>query len=154
MDNSSNYIQELLKKMVGANASDLFITVNFPPAFKVDGKIVPVSKVNLSVEQVRHLVTGIMNSKQQKEFHDTKECNFAIAYDGIGRFRVNCFVQQSHWGMVFRTIKTEIPKVEDMYNPKGYLLFINAQSCSFNNVAGNIIPSLLFVALSCKLYCI
>lgn len=118
MDNSSNYIQELLKKMVGANASDLFITVNFPPAFKVDGKIVPVSKVNLSIEQVRHLVTGIMNSKQQKEFHDTKECNFAVAYDGIGRFRVNCFVQQSHWGMVFRTIKTEIPKVEDLLLPE------------------------------------
>lgn len=46
----------------------------------------------------------------------------------------------------------EIPPAEDMYNPKGYLLFINSQSCSFNNVAGNIIPSLLFVALSRKFY--
>lgn len=46
----------------------------------------------------------------------------------------------------------EIPHLEDMYNPMGYLLFINSQSCSFNNVAGNIIPSLLFVALSRKFY--
>jgi hypothetical protein len=48
----------------------------------------------------------------------------------------------------------EIPPIEDMYSPTAFLLFINVQSCAFNNVAGNIIPSLLFVALSRKFYCI
>ena len=55
-----------------------------------------------------------MNDKQAAEFDATKECNFAIAPPGIGRFRVNAFVQQGRVGMVLRTITTEIPTFEDL----------------------------------------
>ena len=65
----------------------------------------------------RMLVRAIMNDKQAAEFEATKECNFAIAPAGIGRFRVNCFVQQGNVGMVLRTITTTIPKFEDLGLP-------------------------------------
>jgi len=58
-----------------------------------------------------------MNDKQAAEFEATKECNFAISPPGVGRFRVNAFIQQSRVGMVLRTITTDIPKFDDLGLP-------------------------------------
>jgi twitching motility protein PilU len=63
------------------------------------------------------MVRSIMNDKQIKEFDATKECNFAISPQGIGRFRVSAFIQQGHVGAVLRTITTEIPTLEDLELP-------------------------------------
>ncbi|HAZ59974.1 MAG TPA: type IV pili twitching motility protein PilT [Gammaproteobacteria bacterium] len=111
------YMRELLKLMVEKKSSDLFITVGFPPAIKVDGKIQPVSKTRLSAEGTRALVHAIMNDRQLKEYEASKECNFAIAPSGIGRFRVNAFVQQSSSGMVLRTIETQVPTIDQLGLP-------------------------------------
>ena len=97
-------MQELLKRVVERAASDLFITANFPPAIKIDGEIRPQMERALTPEQSAILVRAIMNDRQTKEFDATKECNFAIAPPGIGRFRVSAFVQQSHVGCVIRLI--------------------------------------------------
>jgi len=111
------YMRELLKLMVERKSSDLFITVGFPPAIKVDGRIQPVSKTKLSAEGTRALTHAIMNDRQLKEYEASKECNFAIAPSGIGRFRVNSFVQQGHNGMVLRTIETEVPTIDQLGLP-------------------------------------
>jgi twitching motility protein PilU len=58
-----------------------------------------------------------MNDKQIKEFDATKECNFAISPQGIGRFRVSAFIQQGYVGAVLRTISTEIPTIEELNLP-------------------------------------
>jgi twitching motility protein PilU len=63
------------------------------------------------------MVRSIMNDKQIKEFDATKECNFAIAPQGIGRFRVSAFIQQGMVGAVLRTITTEIPTLADLELP-------------------------------------
>ena len=91
-------MQDLLRRMVERKASDLFITAGFPPAIKVDGEIRPQTEQPLTREQAQLLVRAIMNDRQTKEFDATKECNFAIAPPGIGRFRVSAFVQQGHTG--------------------------------------------------------
>jgi twitching motility protein PilU len=109
--------QNLLRKMVEKNGSDLFITCGFPPAIKVDGTIHKATDTALSSEQSAIMVRSIMNDKQIKEFDATKECNFAIAPQGIGRFRVSAFIQQGHVGAVLRTITTEIPTLEDLELP-------------------------------------
>ncbi len=59
----------------------------------------------------------MMNDKQAAEFEETKECNFAVAPAGIGRFRVNTFMQMQRVGMVMRTITTAIPKMDDLKLP-------------------------------------
>ena len=87
-------MQDLLRRVVDKKASDLFITAGFPPAIKIDGEVRPQSERALTAEQSAVLVRSIMNDRQTKEFDATKECNFAIAPPGIGRFRVNTFVQQ------------------------------------------------------------
>ena len=109
--------QNLLKKMVERNGSDLFITKGFPPAIKVDGTIHKATDTPLSADQSAMMVRAIMNDKQIKEFDATKECNFAIAPKGIGRFRVSAFIQQGYVGAVLRTITTEIPTLHELDLP-------------------------------------
>jgi len=109
--------QNLLRKMVERDGSDLFLTAAFPPAIKVDGTVHKATDTPLSPEQAAMMVRSIMNDKQIKEFDATKECNFAIAPQGIGRFRVSAFIQQGMVGAVLRTITTEIPTLEDLELP-------------------------------------
>lgn len=109
--------QNLLKKMVEKGGSDLFITTGFPPAIKVDGSIHKATDAALTSEQASMMVRSIMNDKQMKEFDSTKECNFAISPQGIGRFRVSAFIQQGMAGAVLRTITTEIPTLTELDLP-------------------------------------
>ena len=114
---STKFMYDLLRLMLSKKGSDLFITADFPPAMKLDGKMTPIMDQKLTGQHTADLVRAMMNDKQAAEFEATKECNFAISPAGIGRFRVNCFVQQGRIGMVLRTITTTIPKFEDLGLP-------------------------------------
>ena len=116
-DQATELIHNLLRGMIAKKASDLFITAGFPPAFKVDGKMTPVSSQPLSHQHTRELARSIMNDRQTAEFEASHECNFAISPHGIGRFRVNVFMQQQQVGMVMRTITTKIPDLDAMGMP-------------------------------------
>jgi twitching motility protein PilU len=111
------FMYDLLRALVGKKGSDLFITANFPPAMKIDGKMTPVSQTPLTGQHSGMLARAIMNDKQAAEFEASKECNFAISPAGIGRFRVNAFVQQGQIGVVLRVITTTIPNFEDLKLP-------------------------------------
>ena len=113
-DQAIKLMQDLLRRVTEKKASDLFITAGFPPAIKVDGEIRPQSERALTVEQSATLVRAIMNDRQTKEFDSSKECNFAIAPPGIGRFRVSAFVQQAAVGCVIRLINAKIPTFEEL----------------------------------------
>jgi len=108
---------DLLRAMMVKNASDLFITANATPSFKVDGKIFPIAGDPLTGKESQELCYSIMNEEQRRIFEGEKECNFAIHPKQIGRFRVNVFVQQDNVGMVLRAIKTQIPTVEELQIP-------------------------------------
>ncbi|MGB8327680.1 MAG: PilT/PilU family type 4a pilus ATPase [Steroidobacteraceae bacterium] len=111
-------MQDLLRRVVEKKASDLFITMGFPPAIKIDGEVRPQSERALTAEQSATLVRAIMNDRQSKEFDATRECNFAIAPPGIGRFRVSAFVQQGFTGCVIRVINAKIPSVGELELPQ------------------------------------
>ncbi|MGH8822082.1 MAG: type IV pili twitching motility protein PilT, partial [Rhodoferax sp.] len=117
-DQASKFINDLLKLMVSRNGSDLFITGEFPPAIKVDGKITKVSPQPLTGAHTLALTRSIMNDKQVADFERTKECNFAISPAGIGRFRVNTFIQQGMVGMVLRVIPNVIPTIDGLGMPQ------------------------------------
>ncbi len=110
-------MRDLLASMVEKKSSDMFITDGFPPAMKIDGKIVPVGENALLSDDTKALCSAIMNDRHVKEFEATKECNFAISPKGIGRFRVNAFVQQGSNGLVIRAIETEIPNIDKLGLP-------------------------------------
>jgi len=108
---------DLLRTMLERKGSDLFISADFPPACKIDGKLTPLIEQAFGANEAAVLVRSIMNDHQIREFDATKECNFAVNPPGIGRFRVNAFVQQGRAGMVLRIIPTKIPTVEQLGVP-------------------------------------
>ena len=135
-EQATQFVHELLTLVVKQEASDLFITAGFPPAIKVDGRIMPVSKTSLSPTHTMELARSIMNDKQASEFENSKEINFAVSPPGIGRFRINAFLQQGRVGMVLRRINTTIPSFNDLNLPpvlkdvimskRGLVIFIGA----------------------------
>ncbi|MDR0481312.1 MAG: PilT/PilU family type 4a pilus ATPase [Gallionellaceae bacterium] len=110
-------VHALLRGMNEQKASDVFITAGFPPAFKIDGQLTPVSSQALTPQQTVTLAHSVMNEHQLKEFNETRECNFSLNLTDIGRFRVNVFMQQQCVGIVFRTITTKIPDIDALGLP-------------------------------------
>ena len=135
-EQASKFINDLLRLMVSRGGSDLFLTCDFPPAIKVDGKVTKVSPQPLSALHTMALARSVMNDKQAGEFERTKECNFAISPQGIGRFRINAFVQQGSVGIVLRTIPKDLPTIEGLNLPtvlkevamtkRGLVIFVGA----------------------------
>jgi len=110
-------LHELLERMVKQDASDMFVTAKLPVSAKINGELQPIDDVVLNAEQSLELVHAAMNEKQQGQFDNEKECNFAIEIDDIGRFRISAFWQRDMAGMVVRRIVTEIPDVDDLGLP-------------------------------------
>src|SRR3954470_4487515 len=127
---------DMLRALVAKKGSDLFISASFPPAIKIDGVMTPISDQVLTPQQSAELARAVMNDRQTAEFEATKECNFAIAPAGIGRFRVNCFMQRGAASMVLRVITTTIPSIEELHLPpvikdiamtkRGLVMFVGA----------------------------
>jgi twitching motility protein PilU len=127
---------KLLKVVVEKGASDLFITAGKPPMLKINGKVYSAGKNDLSPEQSRDTVLGVMNKEQQAVFLKEHECNFAINSAGLGRFRVSAFYQRNQVGMVLRRIEVNIPRISDLQLPpiiselamtkRGLIIFVGA----------------------------
>jgi twitching motility protein PilU len=117
-DQATRFIHDLLKLLLNKKGSDLLVTADFPPAFKIDGRVMPVSNQPLTATHTSELVRAVMNDRQAAEFEATKECNFAINPTDIGRFRVSAFVQQGKVGIVFRVIADRIPTTQDLNLPQ------------------------------------
>ena len=116
-DQALKFMHDLLRLLTQKNGSDLFVTANFPPAIKVDGRVMPVSNQALTPQHTTELARSIMNDKQAAEFEATRECNFAISPSGIGRFRVNALIQQGRVAVVCRTINLTIPTLDELGLP-------------------------------------
>ncbi|WP_295390145.1 PilT/PilU family type 4a pilus ATPase [uncultured Thiodictyon sp.] len=114
---ATKFMLDCLRTMLLRKGSDLFITADFPPACKIDGRMTPLSDRALNSAQTNVLVRAIMNDRQVRDYEAHKECNFAINPQGIGRFRVNAFIQQGLSGAVLRTITSTIPELDDLLLP-------------------------------------
>lgn len=129
-------LNQLLILMAKKRGSDLFITSGRPPSMKIDGTIRPVGNDELSAQAVREVVYSVMSEKQQREFEETNECQFAIDARGVGRFRVSALVQRDAAAMVLRRIESKIPNFEDLLLPpvlqklsmtkRGLVIFVGA----------------------------
>jgi len=103
--------------MVRKNASDLYISTGFPPAFRINGVIFPMKHEPLEAITCEQLAISCMSEKQRAAFATEYEMNLALSYPELGRFRVNIFRQRGHTGMVIRQIKMKIPTIEELGLP-------------------------------------
>jgi twitching motility protein PilU len=129
-------LRELLKVMVDRNASDLYLTVDLPPMYRIEGIVQKAGETPLTNEQLETLANEMLREKQRKEFAETMEMNLALYYPELGRFRVNIFRQRGNVGFVLRQIKVEIKTIDELGLPpiiktlamgkRGLVLFVGA----------------------------
>jgi twitching motility protein PilU len=110
-------IRSLLKVMVDQEASDLYLTVEAPPIYRIHGSTQPTDAPPFTNEQLEALALALMRGQQRGEFEEKMEMNLALYYKELGRFRVNIFRQRGNVGLVFRHIKAEIQTVEQLELP-------------------------------------
>jgi twitching motility protein PilU len=108
----------LFKLMVEKKASDLFFTCNAPIKIKIEGQIFPVNKQVLSPETVRQTALALMSPEQRERFASDFEIDFAISEPGLGRFRVNVFLQRGYPAMVLRYITADMPRLDSLGLPE------------------------------------
>src|SRR5579885_2192650 len=110
-------IRSLLKVMVDREASDLYLTVDAPPVYRIHGVTQRTDAPPFTNEQLEALALALMRGQQRGEFEEKMEMNLALYYKELGRFRVNIFRQRGNVGLVFRHIKAEIQTVEQLRLP-------------------------------------
>ena len=110
-------MRELVKVMVEQDASDLYLTVESQPIYRINGVGQPMGDGKLTNEQLEELAVSILKERQKKDFEDTNEMNLALYYEELGRFRVNIFRQRGNVGFVIRQIKVEIVPLEKLGLP-------------------------------------
>jgi twitching motility protein PilU len=125
--------------MVEKKASDLFLTCYAPVKIKIDGKIMPVNKLDLTPKMVRQAAMELMTEEQMEELSRELEIDFAISKPGLGRFRVNVFHQRGNIAMVMRYISTDLPDLTELGMPsilkelvmfrRGLILMVGATGC-------------------------
>ena len=108
----------LFKLMVDRKASDLFFTSNAPIKIKIEGQIYPINKQVLPPAAVRTICFGLMSPEQIVYFQRELEIDFAISEPGLGRFRVNIFMQRGYPAMVLRYITADMPRLDSLGLPE------------------------------------
>ncbi len=112
-------LNDLLKVAVQGNASDIHLKAGLPPMFRIDGSLVPLKDARrFAPEDVSKIAFGIMSAFQKEKFKEYNEIDMAYGVPGVGRFRVNCFLQRGTIGIVFRVIPFKIQTLDDLYLPK------------------------------------
>jgi twitching motility protein PilT len=115
---AANSIDELLERMVEANASDLHVTTGTPPAIRVRGEVQRLEGFEpLNAEQTQQLLYRILSSEQQKHFEISRQLDFSYSLPGLARFRVNVYFQRESIGAAFRLIPTELKTLEELGIP-------------------------------------
>jgi len=132
-------VKPLFKLMVEKKASDLFFAPFSPAKIKIDGKIMPVNKLEMTPKMVKQAALELMDEGQLETFARELEIDFAISEPGLGRFRVNVFHQRSNVAMVLRYITSEMPTLDELGMPeqmkdlvmlrRGLVLMVGATGC-------------------------
>jgi len=112
-------LNDILSLALKANTSDIHIKAGLPPVFRIDGSLRPLPKApRLTADMVRTMCEGIMNDRQRSKFDEVGEVDLAYGVPGLGRFRVNVFLQRNSVSAVFRVIPFKISSLDDLMMPQ------------------------------------
>ncbi|MFP4080105.1 MAG: PilT/PilU family type 4a pilus ATPase [Ectothiorhodospira sp.] len=142
-------LQPYLKLMAQKNASDLFFTTGAPACVKIEGEVRPISRQALQPGAVQELAYDVMDERQVAAFERDKEMNLGLSVEGLGRFRINVYVQRGEVSMVIRFIKSEIPTLEQLNLPSvleelalhdnGLVLVVGSTGCGKSTTLASMI---------------
>lgn len=113
-------IQQLLELTVARNASDLHLSVGFPPMIRVNGELFPVPGTeNVSEAELTSLMEPLLSQAQKQIFQDKWELDFSFEYENKARFRINLYRQKGHPAASLRLIPFNIRPLEELGLPPG-----------------------------------
>ena len=110
-------LQGILQEASEKKCSDIHLTVESPPVFRIDGSLVPLPYEKLTQAVMAEIVRSVMNDDQLKRFEGIGELDFSYSVSGLGRYRMNAFRQRGSFGMVIRLIPFTIPAPESLGLP-------------------------------------
>ena len=111
-------IDELLATTVKRKASDLHITAGLPPVLRIDGHLVPMETDRIVPDLSQRLIYSMLTDQQKQSFEENFELDFSYGVAGVGRFRVNIFLQRGSVGAVMRAIPSKIPTLDELRIPR------------------------------------
>ena len=112
------HINDLLKRAVEKNASDLHLKVGSHPHIRIFGSLIPlVDCRRLTQEDTLRMAFELMNDYQKEKFKKNLEIDIAHSVPGLGRFRCNIFQQRGTVGLVLRVISFEISSIRELNLP-------------------------------------
>jgi len=116
------WIDDLFKRMVALDASDLHMTAGEVPKFRLHGEIIDVEGVPaISAEQMGPILDEITPEENRAEFESDGDSDYAYEIEGLARFRCNRFMDRQGPGGVFRFIPAEILTAEQLGLPKAVI---------------------------------
>ncbi len=112
-------LNQILALALKSNTSDIHLKAGLPPVFRVDGSLRPLPKApRLTADDLRIMCEGIMNEKQRLRFEENNEVDLAYGVPGLGRFRVNVFMQRNSVSAVFRVIPYKVATLDELLMPR------------------------------------
>ncbi|HEX3014939.1 MAG TPA: type IV pilus twitching motility protein PilT [Desulfobacteria bacterium] len=110
-------IENILKMAFEKKSSDIHLAVVSPPAFRVNGELIPANSPPLTAEDTKNLAYAMMSEDIKHKFEAHGEADFSYSLPSVGRFRVNVFRQRGSVGLVIRLIPFNVPAFESLRLP-------------------------------------
>ena len=119
-------LDDLLRQMKQQGASDLHLTSGSAPYMRIHGDMVKLNYKTVSAETCQSLIFEILNEKQKALFTEAWDLDLSYPLAGVGRFRVNVFMQRNGISAVFRLIPEEIKTIRELDLPEQLAQLIDA----------------------------
>lgn len=114
---SAPLVFQYLSSMNEHKASDLYLTVGFPPAVRNDAGLTDLQEASLTVDDINEILSSVLTNRQKRDFEQNLELNTALDMGKHGRFRINVLQQKQAPALVIRRITTQIPSFADLHLP-------------------------------------
>lgn len=115
---SKERFEEILRKTLEMDGSDLHLAVGKPPMVRVYGELVEMSQNKMLPQDVQELLFSVLDKKQLEEFKEHWELDFSYAIPGLSRFRGSAMIQRGSVDVVLRVVPWKIPSVEQLGLPE------------------------------------
>jgi len=118
-------MQKLFSEAINRNASDLHLSVGYPPILRIDGELVDLDEKLLGPEDVERLIFSVLSDERKELLEVNREIDFAYTYEGAlnARFRINAYYTMRNLSGAFRLIPSRVKTIEELKLPQIYNQF-------------------------------
>ncbi len=110
-------IEKLMLAALKNKASDIHIKSGQKPLLRVNTQIHDLGQKILTPEDSKRMIYDIMSEEQRARFETEHDLDFAYSLEGVGRFRINVFLDRGTVALAARRVNTQIPTFDELNLP-------------------------------------